>query len=313
MSVNLDRDILKRSGANPLVTLSDLSFHCSDICNAAVTRFKGQYLLLITIETLEGFSVIHKAHSEDSLHFVVDRTPCLAPLPQDLCEYESLGVRDPRITYLDDTYYITYVAESDIGWRIALARTDDFIHFERLGMISQPDSKNGILFPEKINGKYALLERPIPGASIWMNFSQDLRYWGEPQVVMTPRGGFWDGNRIGAAFPPVKIEEGWLLVYYGKKSTSAGPLVRLGVAILDREEPWKVIARSNIPILSPRERYERIGDVGNLVFSCGAFCTEDGVMNLYYGASDSCICLGQAPIRDLVEVCWNHGKEAEHA
>jgi predicted GH43/DUF377 family glycosyl hydrolase len=120
---------------------------------------------------------------------------------------------------------------------------------------------------------------------------------------MTPRSGFWDANVIGASAPPIEVERGWLLLYYGEKHTSAGPLVRLGAAVLDRDNPARVISRSNIPILSPRERYERVGDVPNVVFSCGALLEEDDTLNVYYGASDSCVCLGQAKLDEIIQNC----------
>ena len=120
---------------------------------------------------------------------------------------------------------------------------------------------------------------------------------------MTPRGGFWDPSRIGTATPPIEISEGWLIVYYGVKDTSAGPLFRLGAAILDKENPAKVVGRTNVPILSPRENYERIGDVPNLVFSCGAILEPNGELKLYYGASNSCICIGTTDIGAIVAAC----------
>ena len=117
-----------------------------------------------------------------------------------------------------------------------------------------------------------------------------------------------DSDRIGTAAPPIRVDAGWLLIYYGEKHTTGGPLVRLGAAVLAAEDPSRVIARSNIPILSPRERYERIGDVPNVVFSCGALL-EDGQVKVYYGASDSCICLGSAAVEDIVAVCFEGERE----
>jgi predicted GH43/DUF377 family glycosyl hydrolase len=125
---------------------------------------------------------------------------------------------------------------------------------------------------------------------------------------MTPRGGFWDSTRIGPSAPPIEIDEGWLLIYYGEKGTSAGPLVRLGAAVLDRDDPSRVLARSNVPILVPREKYERIGNVPNVVFSTGVLL-EDGVLSVYYGASDSCICLGKAPLDVVVRACFDSERE----
>jgi predicted GH43/DUF377 family glycosyl hydrolase len=103
----------------------------------------------------------------------------------------------------------------------------------------------------------------------------------------------------------MKVDQGWLIIYYGVKRTSAGPLFRLGVAILDARNPARVIGRTDEPILSPRERYERIGDLPNLVFSCGAVIEPDGEMKLYYGASNSCIAVGTTSVDRIVAACMN--------
>ena len=309
MSMRTDKNVIERCVGNPLITLEDLPFRCSDIRNAGVTRFGDEYLLLVTIESLEGRCELYLARSRNGEQFSIDDKPFVTGDTGPLAQYEAMGIRDPRITFLDDTYYIVYVAEGHYGIRLALARTDDFVTVERMGMLTQTDSKNGILLPTKFDGRYALLERPNPGASIWLTFSADLAFWGDPQVVMTPRSGYWDSHRIGAAGVPIEIDRGWLLIYYGERRTSAGPLFRLGAAVLDRNEPWKVLARSNIPILSPRERYERIGDVGNTVFSCGTHLDGEGKLRVYYGASDSCICLGTADIDDIVKVCYDSSRE----
>ncbi len=311
-------DLLTRSPDNPIVTLRDLPFRCSDIWNAGVTKVGGRYLLLITIETLEGRHCIYRALSDDGRHFLVDDEPLLAgdteeagcgcdPGCMNVGGCESIGVRDPRITQIDGTYYIAYVANGDHGLRVGLARTQDFHTIERIAYATQVDVKNGALFPRTIGGKYLLLCRPDQGGRIWLGYSDDLVFWGSQTVVMAPRGGYWDSTRIGAASPPIEIDEGWLLIYYGEKHTSAGPLVRLGAAVLDRDDPSRVIARSNIPILSPREKYERIGDVPNVVFSCGALL-EEGQVNVYYGASDSCICLSSAPLAEILRVCFESDK-----
>jgi len=302
------RDVIVRCKTNPLIGLTDLSFRAGDIWNAGVTWHDGRCLLLITIETLKGHCAIYRAYGDDGV-FEIDAKPFMAgsdAKPDSL--YEQHGIRDPRITSMEDAYYIAYVAEGNHGQRVGLARTTDFRTVERIGYPTQVDVKNGALFPRKINGRYVLLERPSAGESIWLTYSRDLSFWGDYACVMTPRGGFWDSHRIGASAPPIEIDEGWLLIYYGQKDTSAGPLVRLGTAILDRDDPSKVLARSNIPILSPREKYERIGDVPNVVFSCGALLNGD-VLDVYYGASDSCICRGSAPLRDIVRTCFESNGE----
>ena len=126
---------------------------------------------------------------------------------------------------------------------------------------------------------------------------------------MTPRWGFWDCDRIGVGAPPMEIEQGWLFIYYGVKGTSAGPLFRLGASILERDDPKHVVGRTNVPILAPREMYERIGDVANLVFSRGAVIEPDNEVKVYYGAADSCICVGVTTVDDIVRACMESDKE----
>jgi predicted GH43/DUF377 family glycosyl hydrolase len=310
MEGRFGRDVIERWAGNPLIALEDMGFQCSDVMNAAVTRLNGGYLMLVTVEELEGRCSIYPARSSDGRHFDVERRPFLSPTEDDRHRScESFGVRDARITPIDSVFYVTYVADGDHGQRLGLARTSDFAGLERLGYVSQVDNKNGVLFPRRIGGRFALLDRPDPGGSIWIRYSDDMVYWGTYEVVMTPRGGFWDAHLIGAAAPPIETARGWLLIYYGEKRTSAGPLVRLGAAILDRDHPARVVARSNIPLLSPREKYERIGDVGNVLFSCGALLEEDETLYVYYGASDSCFCLGTASLADVFETCVESEKE----
>lgn len=304
------RDVIHRYKGNPLIAIEDLPFRCSDIWNAGVVRFRGEYLLLLTVETLEGLSSIYLAHSTDGHNFFVEPKPFMAASEHGpFAQYETFGIRDPRITRIDETYYITFLADSESGKRVGLARTNDFQSVERMHLVSEPDTKSGALFARKLGGRYAMLERPSAGGSIWITYSDDLVYWGSSTVVLTPRSGYWDSTRIGAAGPPIEINQGWLLIYYGEKGTTAGLLVRLGAVILDRDDPSCVLARSNIPILAPREKYERIGDVGNVVFSCGALLENSGEVKIYYGASDSCICLGTSTLDDIIRVCLESGKE----
>lgn len=303
------KDVLGRCGTNPLIVIDDMPFRCADIWNAAVAKVDDGYLLLITVETLEGQYCIVRARSEDGLSFEIDPRPLVSQqLSSPNAMYESGGIRDPRITRVNGWYYVTYTADGDHGLRIGLLKTEDFEDFQWLAYVSQVDVKNGAMFPRQIDGHYTMLKRPDAGWSIWLSHSDDLTFWGREQCVMTPRGGHWDAHRIGPAGPPIEIDEGWLLLYYGEKSTSAGPLVRLGAAILDRQRPWLVTGRSNIPILTPRERYERIGDVPNVVFSCGALLEGDELI-VYYGASDSCICRGTARLADVVATCHESERE----
>ena len=305
MGTKISRNIVERWPHNPVLSIRDLPVQASDLHNAGVARHDGGYVLLVTVENLRGDCAIHRARSRDGRQFRVDREPILqSSRTEPFATYEERGVRDARVTPFEGTYYIIYLAESSHGVRLALAKTDDFETIERVALISEPDTKSGVLFPARFGGRYARLERPREGGNIWISYSDDLIHWGGWRIVMTPRPGFWDYDRIGAAVPPILAPCGWLLFYYGVRELPGGPVFRLGVAFLDRDDPVRVIGRSNIAVLSPSERYERIGDVANLVFSCGAVLSEDGTrVELYYGAADSCICLGTVWLEELEMMC----------
>ena len=311
MSPHAQTDILQRWEGNPVIILGDVPVSCSNLHNCAAVKYKGTYLLLLDIEDLKGHQVIYPARSKDGYRFTVGKEPLIHHHDIDggSDEHKNIGVVDPRITFLEGVYYITYMVDSRAGFRLALARTNDFKTIENLGYISEPDTKAGALFPEKINGKYARLERPKEGGRIWISYSEDLTYWGSSDVLMSPRPGFWDFHRVGCAVPPFRIKSGeWMLIYYGIKNTSGGPLFRIGAAILDKDDPGLVIKRTNIPILSPRKYYERIGDINNLIYSCGAI-VENNILKLYYGAAYSCICLASTSIDEIIDNCLESEKE----
>ncbi|MCK4627602.1 MAG: glycoside hydrolase family 130 protein [Sedimentisphaerales bacterium] len=309
MSGKFRHDIVHRWEGNPVIALDDLTFTTNNIYSAAAVKKNGEYILLVTMEDLEGKTSIHLAKSEDGYHFDVEETSFMTSSTDDSFRaFETMGVREARITFMEERYYIVYLGVGHHGFVLCLAVTDDFRTVKRLGVISEPETKAGALFASKINGKYARLERPKAGDRIWMSYSNDLLTWGESDVVISPRSGFWDSDLIGCAFTPIEIEEGWLLGYYGIKNTSSGPITRLGAAILDRENPCKVIARSNIPIISPRKDYERIGDMTNVVMSSGAILEED-ILKIYYAAADNCLCLGTTKLADIVKTCIESTKE----
>jgi predicted GH43/DUF377 family glycosyl hydrolase len=247
----------------------------------------GEYLLLMRIEGQQGYSFFGLARSDNGLHFEVEQKPVLFPAKEGIFEkYERRGIEDPRATLIDGSYHIMYTAVSDFGPRIALARTNDFHTFERIALISEPGNKDGVLFPEKIDGQYVRLDRPIGE--------------GHSRVLITPRAGYWDSYRIGASVPPIRTEEGWLEIYHGVKMTTSGPIYRAGTVLLDLEDPSQVVGRCTVPLLSPREDYERIGDVGNVVFPCGAIVEPDGEAKMYYGAADTSLCVATARLQDIL-------------
>lgn len=304
------RDLLHRWEGNPAITPDDIPFACNTVFNGAPVKFGDEYLLLLRVEGKEGYSVLALATSENGLHFELKPTPVLTPITEGpLAGTEVRGVEDPRITKIDDEYYICYTAVGHCGPRIALAKTNNFRSFERIGLISEPGNKDCVLFPRKINGRYARLDRPYGHGigNIWISYSEDLINWGDSRVVLAVRSGLWDCDRVGASAVPIETKHGWFEIYHGVKMTSGGPIYRLGVALLDLEDPSIVVSRAVVPILTPREDYERIGDIPNVVFASGAILEDNGELKVYYGAADTSICVATAQFDELLERCLING------
>jgi predicted GH43/DUF377 family glycosyl hydrolase len=301
------RDLFSRWEDNPIITRNNVPLQSNTVFNGTPVKIGDTYLLLLRVEGQQGYSFFCLARSDDGLSFTVDEKPCMFPAEDGpFAQWEENGLEDPRITLIDDWYYIMYTAVSGYGHRIALARTQDFVTFERIAMVSGPGNKDGVLFPEKINGYYARLDRPIGNGvgSIWISYSPDLINWGQSEIIIPPRARYWDASRVGASVPPIRTDSGWLEIYHGFKMTSAGPIYRIGTVMLDLDNPSQVIGRCLNPVLSPREEYERIGDVGNVVFASGAIVENDGEVKLYYGAADTSICVASAHIDELIESCF---------
>ncbi|RMF82228.1 MAG: glycosidase, partial [Nitrospirae bacterium] len=186
-----------------------------------------------------------------------------------------------------------------------LALSRDLARFERLGRILPPEDKDAALFPEPIGGRWACLHRPVRGPEyvrrdVWLSFSRDLRRWeGGRPLLAARRGCWWDADKIGAGPPPLATEAGWLVGYHGVKATVAGGIYRFGLALLDRRDPFRVLGRTSAWCLAPEAPYERVGDVPNVVFPCG-WLVREGVVHLYYGGADTCVCLATAPLERLL-------------
>lgn len=306
MTVKRGTDLLHRWERNPILTLYDVPFKCNTVFNGTPIKLDGRYVMIVRVEGQQGYSFFALARSGDGVHFEVEEKPCLLPATEEPFKtWEERGIEDPRLTMIDDTFYVMYTAVSRYGHRIALARTDDFYSYERIAVISGPRNKDGVLFPEKINGLYARLDRPFAKdvGSVWISYSPDLVNWGKSEFVFAPRPRYWDSYRVGASAPPIATDHGWLEIYHGVKMTSGGPLYRIGTVMLDLENPAKVIGRCLAPILSAREEYERIGDVGNVVFACGAVVEPDGEVKVYYGAADTSICVAMTSLDELIRSC----------
>ena len=301
------RDLLHRWERNPIITVRDVPFRCNTVFNGTPVKVDGEYYMILRVEGQQGYSFFALARSHDGIHFEVEPEPCLMPADSGPFKlWEEHGIEDPRLTLLEGTYYVMYTAVCRYGHRIALAKTEDFCHYERIALVSGPGNKDGVLFPETIDGLYARLDRPFGKnvGSIWISYSPDLVNWGMSEMVFPPRARYWDSYRIGASAPPILTDRGWLEVYHGVKMTSAGPIYRIGTAMLDRDDPTKVVGRCLAPVLSPREEYERVGDVGNVVFACGMIAEDDGEAKIYYGAADTSICVATGSLAKIIESCF---------
>ncbi len=309
----LEQDLLERYGENPLITAADIPFTCNTVFNGGAVKLDGQYIILLRVEGQHGYSVFALARSSDGYNFEIERLPVMTPASEGPMEkYETAGIEDPRITVIDGTIYIVYTAFSGYGPCMALATTEDFTSFERRGLISEPGNKDGLLFPRKVGGRYVRFDRPIGNdiGRVWVTFSDDLHYWGDSRVVLSPRPGYWDSYRVGASCVPIETESGWLEIYHGVKMTSGGPIYRAGVVLLDLEDPSVVIDRSSVPILAPRMEYERLGDVCNVVFPSAAIVEDDGQVKVYYGAADTSICAAGTTMEKLMDLVRKDGEPA---
>lgn len=296
------QELFERSLHNPVLTVDDLPFPAIAVYNTGVIEVEGEILLLVRVEGTDGVSRLHVGRSRDgATNWRFDPKPLLAPEDAD-SPYIEYGCEDPRLTFVEElgAWVIAYAAASAAGAGVALALTEDWRSVKRLGVVLTPSNKNAALFPRRIGGEWVMLHRPDLG-SIWLARSPDLHYWGKPELVMRQRGGtWWDGVRIGAGTVPIETPGGWLIIYHGVKEVARIPNYRLGVALLDLENPSKVLARCQHPVLAPQTNYERQGNGINVVFTCGALVRGDEIW-LYYGAADTCIGLAKARLRGVLE------------
>lgn len=310
----IESHLLRRHTKNPILTAAAFPVPVNSVFNAGVVKFKDQYVLLTRVEDLGGSSFLWTARSEDGFNFKPDPQPALLPAQDGIYALlEDCSLEDPRITPLDGSFYITYVGFSSYDCVSFVARTDDFKTFERVAVLGLPENKDVVLFPEKIGGRYAKLDRPMTQTSqrgdMWISFSPDLVYWGDPHPVLRPRSRKWDCQKIGAGSPPIKTPQGWLVIYHGVRPTSSGSIYRLGAVLLDLERPWQVLGRADQAILSPIASEDFQGNVSNVVFTCGAILEDGGELKVYYGAADQVICLASASLTDIIDLCFTESRD----
>ncbi len=297
--------LFRRYEGNPILTAGHWPYPINSVFNPGAVALNGDILLLCRVEDLRGFSHLTVARSPNGLtDWTIDPEPTL--LADQSSKEEQWGLEDPRIVWLEEQkqYAITYVSFSEGGPIVSLAITRNFKTFARLGGMLPPEDKDACLFPRRFNGRFALIHRPVVRgeAHIWLSMSPDLKHWGDHRTLLRTRYAHWDGARIGLGCQPIELPEGWLLVYHGVRHTTASQIYRTGLALLDKDAPWRVLRRSEEWVLGPRESYERIGDVSDVTFVTGGLVRkETGELYLYYGAADDKVAVAVANLDDVRE------------
>ena len=296
-----------RHWGNPILSAGQWPYPAHSVFNPGATLLRdGSTLLLCRVEDQRGHSHLTAARSANGVdHWAIDPQPTLGAELEVGAE-ACCGLEDPRITYLEELnrYAVVYTSYGSGGPGVALALTEDFRSFQRLGLILPPDNKDAALLPRRIDGQFVLVHRPmtLEGAHIWLARSPDLRHWGQHQLMLRARSGaWWDAHKIGLSTPPLETTQGWLLLYHGVRQTAAGSIYRLGAALFALDQPEHCLLRGDDWIFGPETPYELQGDVGNVTFPCGCILAADGdTLQLYYGAADTTTALATGSLRQVL-------------
>jgi len=301
-------ELFVRHPGNPILTAQDWPYRVNAVFNPAAALVDGQTVLLARVESRTGISHLTVARSSNGVDgWAIDSGPLLEPRSAE--ESEVWGFEDARAVWVEelDRFAITCTAYGPAGPSVFLATTTDFRSVERHGIIKRAEDKNAALLPERVDGKWILFHRPMNAfggsrGAIFLSRSDDLVSWSLPEPVLQPRhGAWWDSLRIGIGPPLIKTDHGWLLIYHGVKETVAGAIYRVGLAMLDLDEPTRVLHRQPDWVFGPAAPYEREGDIPNAVFPCGLVVDETtDSLRLYYGAADTSICLATTHLHELV-------------
>ena len=316
---------MKRNKNNPIITRFDIPeikpdlIDVTSVFNPGAIKFNGKYLLMLRVQNRARETYFVMAESEDGVDFDVENK-FIEWKGLEIVKERIFHIYDPRITQIDTNFYIMFAMDLESGCKLGLGKTVDFKNFEFLGIVSKEDNRNGVLFPEKINGKYLRLDRPnkvqledgtLTGSSIRLSESDDLLKWKPVKELFKGRKHYWD-ELIGAGPPPVKTRKGWLCVYHGV-AMHYQPIYQAGVFLLELKNPTKVISRGRFNILEPREIYETVGQVPNVIFPTGiivedydkdGFAKKGSEVKIFYGAADTVVGLAETTINELIERCF---------
>lgn len=296
-------DTVWRYSRNPIIP-RDAIPTSNSIFNSAVVPFKEGYAGVFRCDNKRRDMNIHSGMSADGVHWTINPEPITFTGSDP--EVTRLDYRyDPRVGWIEDRYIVTW-CNGYHGPTIGVGYTHDFKTFHQLENAFLPYNRNGVMFPRKINGKYAMLSRPsdrghTPFGDMFYSESPDMEYWGHHRFVMAPKGG-WQSTKIGPGPIPIETSQGWLLFYHGVLTSCNGFEYSFGAALLDLEQPWKVLYRTGSYLLGPDAIYERVGDTPNVVFPCAALAdAPTGRIAIYYGGADTVTGLAFTRVDELLD------------
>jgi beta-1,4-mannooligosaccharide/beta-1,4-mannosyl-N-acetylglucosamine phosphorylase len=308
--IKTPKRLVHRYENNPILTAEDFPGDIVSAFNCGMIKKDGRYFMFARCEDSSFARYIWVCESDDGIQFTPRPAPLAMPVDNPLfMEYvhPTKSYWDPRIVNLDGQYYITHAADVTNGatCQIGLFKIDDnFQTLEWIDLISLPDNRNGVLFPEKIGGKYWRLDRPNDNSfDIWCCQSSDLLHWGHPRRVLDKKCLGWGEKKIGPGSVPIRTDHGWLCIIHGVRRQCNDEVYNLGVMLLDLEDPSKLIGCSSRAILAPEKDYEFQGQSPNVVFTNGTILEDDGTLRIYYGAADQVIGLAFASVEELIQTC----------
>jgi beta-1,4-mannooligosaccharide/beta-1,4-mannosyl-N-acetylglucosamine phosphorylase len=300
--------VIWRSSRNPIIGRDHLP-RSNSIFNSAVVPFGDGYAGVFRVDDTTRAMNVHAGRSADGVAWRISPQPIeFAAADARVAEIQARfeHAYDPRVTWLEDRYYVTWCSGYH-GPTIGVGYTHEFETFHQLDNAFLPFNRNGVLFPRRIGGAYAMLSRPsdnghTPFGDIFFSESPDLVHWGRHRHVMAPIGWTWESTKIGAGPTPIETPEGWLLIYHGVLTSCNGYVYSMGAALLDLDEPWKVIARSRDYLLSPQVAYEQVGDVPNVAFPCAALVDQPADrLTIYYGGADTVVCMAHGSLSEVID------------
>ena len=298
-----------RYSKNPIIGRNPIE-GVARIFNSAVVPYKGEFIGVFRGEQTNGIPYIYLGRSHDAINWEFDKEKI--PFENEKGEpFMPVYAYDPRLVKVEDTYYIIW-CQDFFGAAIGIAKTTDFKKFVRLENPFLPFNRNAVLFPRKINGNFMMLSRPsdsghTPFGDIFISESPDMVYWGKHRHLMSRGKERWESLKIGGGAAPIETSEGWLLFYHGVSGTCNGYVYSIGGAILDINEPSKVLYRCETFLLTPEEDYEERGFVPNVTFPCATLHdSESGRIAIYYGCADSYVGLAFTTVDEVVDYIKAH-------